>query len=504
MTSSGLRRRKAFLALLGAALLARPGRAAAQGADGDDIGTGAGDVLLDLFNEPWRGDWDAIRAERRLLRVLTTYNRTNFFIESGTGRGLEFEAMRNFEAWVNRRDAPGGPAGLRVVFVPLPREALIPALLAGRGDVIAAGMTATPARMAQALFARPYILGVREVVVRHRDAAPVPSAEDLSGRTVLLTRGSSYVRSVRALDERLRAAGRPGIAMREAPPHLETEDLLELVNAGFAPYAVADSHLAAAWERVLPDIVVEADAAVAEDGDIAWAVRPDAPGLKAVLDEFVTWRIEERRAEAIDNFRRHFEGTRFLSNPFGLGTRDRLRRFAPVFQREAEQVAFHWLMMLAQGYQESGLDPAARSPAGAIGIMQLLPATGRQMGIRNLLDAEQNIRAGVAYMAHLQSRYFDDPAIAPAERIYLVLAAYNAGPNRINRLRQVAARLGLDPNRWFGHVEQVVQSHVGSETVRYVANIRAYFLTFVHALDLLADREQDRAEIRLLLDPPPR
>jgi membrane-bound lytic murein transglycosylase MltF len=492
-----------LLAVLGIAL-GQPRVAQGQGVDAQDDaeaeGMSTGDALLELFNEPWRGDWDGVRGERRVLRVLTTYNRTNFLIESGTGRGLEYEAMRDLEAWLNRRDAPGGSAGIRMVFVPVPREALIPALLEGRGDVIAAGMTVTPDRAAQLLFARPYIRDVAEVVVRHRDAAPIDLAEDLSGRAVMVTRGSSYLGSLRALDARLQAAGRAGIRVQEAPTHLETEDVLELVNAGLVAYGVADSHIAAAWDRVLPDIVVESGATIAVDGDIAWAVRPDAPLLKAILDDYVEQRLEGRPAGALSRFRRYFEGTRFLSNPFGLQARDRLRRLAPLFQREAEQVAFHWLMMLAQGYQESGLDPAARSPHGAVGIMQLLPETGRLMGARDLLDPADNIRAGIAYMEHLRTRYFDDAAIDPAERIYLVLAAYNAGPNRINRLRGIAARQGLDPDRWFGHVERVVQNHVGTETVRYVANIRAYFLTFVHALDLLNEREEDRAEIRALLE----
>ncbi|WP_270935202.1 MltF family protein [Falsiroseomonas oryzae] len=481
-------------------LLALPalGPARAQGADADDEGTTVGDSLLLILNEPFRGDWPQIR-ERRLLRVLTTYNRTNFLIEHGEGRGLEYEAMRWLEQFVNDRNAPGGPAGLRVVFVPVARNDLIPALLDGRGDVIAAGMTATEERAGRVAFSTPYMRGVAEVVVRHKDAPPVATPEDLSGRALLLTRGTSYVANARALDERLRAAGRPGIRIVEAPDHLETEDVLEMVNAGIVPYTIADSHLAEVWDRLLANIVVQDGVALARDQTIAWAVRPDAPELKALLDRFVTERVARDRATAMTIFRRYFESTRFLDNPLNLDVRDRIRQYSRHFRAESDRVGFNWLMMLAQSFQESRLDPAARSHVGAVGMMQLMPATGREVGVRNLADAEQNIRGGIIYMDQLRDRYFNDPAIDEANRIYFALAAYNAGPNRINRLRQEAAREGLDPNRWFGQVERVVQRRVGSEPVRYVGNIVTYFLTYAGIAEQMGERDEDRAELRRIL-----
>lgn len=458
----------------------------------------AGDILLDEINETFKGDWAGI-VERRTLRVLTTYSRTNFLIENGNGRGLEFEAMSRFEAWANAT-RKRGTADLRVVFVPVAWDDLIPALLEGRGDVIAAGMTRTPARERRVSFSEPYIRGVSEVVVRARRAASVAKPEDLSGKTVFLTRGTSYVESVRTLDARLRAAGRPGIRIVEAPENLETEDILEMTNAGAVDYTIADAHLATVWGGVLKNVVVEKRAAIAENRDIAWAVRPDAIGLKRMLDRFVVERVRKEKTTVAVIFRRYFDSAKFLENPLDPEASDRIRRHGPAFRRESERVGFNWLMMLAQGYQESHLDHLARSPVGAVGLMQLMPATGEQYGARDLTDADDNVRAGITYMNELRERYFADPAIAEADRVYFALAAYNAGPNRINRLRQEAAKRGFDPNKWFGNVERIVQRRVGSEPVRYVANIRAYFITYANVLDQLdlraADMEAARAALR--------
>jgi membrane-bound lytic murein transglycosylase MltF len=482
------------------AALALPA-AAQQGAvdDSDELPPASGEELLAIVNDPWTGDLAGIR-ERGLLRVITTYNRTNFFIENGQGRGLEYEAMMRLGAWFGDRRtqdaARGGPAMvMRVVFVPVPREELIPALLAGRGDVIAAGLTVTEARAAQVLFTDPYLTRVDEVVVRHRDAPALAAIEDLAGRTLLLTRGTSYVANARALSDRLVAAGRAPIRIIEAPAHLETEDVLELVAAGAAQYTVADDHLAEVWDKLLPDLVVQHGLHLVSGGTIAWAVHPGAPALKAALDRFGAGLLADR-ATAMTIYRRYFENTRFIANPWDEVSRGRVRMLAPHFRNASERVGFEWLLMVAQGFQESRLNPDARSHVGARGVMQLMPATAREIGVRNIDDAEDNIHGGVRYMERLRQTYFSDPAIPPEVQIQFALAGYNAGPNRINRLRQEAARQGLDPNVWFGHVERVVQQKVGAEPVRYVANIFAIYATYAMAGDLLADRAEELKAFR--------
>ena len=149
-------------------------------------------------------------------------------------------------------------------------------------------------------------------------------------------------------------------------------------------------------------------------------------------------------------------------------------------------------MLMAQGYQESRLDHSVVSPAGAVGIMQLLPATAADMGVADPTVLEDNVLAGVRYVRYLKDEFFDDPSLAPSERLLFALAAYNAGPGRVRQLRQTAAERGLDRNRWFNNVERIAAERIGRETVQYVANIYKYYVAYRLIVDQnLADDTLD-------------
>lgn len=173
-----------------------------------------------------------------------------------------------------------------------------------------------------------------------------------------------------------------------------------------------------------------------------------------------------------------------MRNAHGAPVVRNARELAPHFRRHSDQVGVSWLLMLAQGFQESGLNPDARNPSGAVGVMQVLPSTGRELGFPDVHPPEPNIAAGIRYMDRLRRTYFNDPRISPENQIFFALAGYNAGPNRIARLRQHAPEQGLDPHVWFNNVERIVLQAVGQETVRYVGNIYRYFLMFQAAREL--------------------
>ena len=142
-------------------------------------------------------------------------------------------------------------------------------------------------------------------------------------------------------------------------------------------------------------------------------------------------------------------------------------------------------MLIAQGYQESLLDQNRRNPSGAVGIMQVLPklAAAPPISVPNVDDAENNIQAGAKMMRNIADTYFNDPKLDPLNKTLMVFASYNAGPNRIARLRKKAASEGLDPDQWFGNVELVVARDVGQQTVQYVSNIYKYYVAYKLTLE---------------------
>jgi membrane-bound lytic murein transglycosylase MltF len=149
-----------------------------------------------------------------------------------------------------------------------------------------------------------------------------------------------------------------------------------------------------------------------------------------------------------------------------------------LFQKYGAKYQVDWLLMAAQAYQESQLDHSRKSPVGAIGIMQIMPATGKQMQVGDITQLEPNIHAGVKYIRHLIDVYFNDPAIDDLNRTLFAFAAYNAGPSRVRALRREALQRKLNPNVWFDNVERVAAQRIGRETVQYVSNIYKYYFAY--------------------------
>ena len=431
-------------------------------------------VMVDLDareTRPFTGDLDGIR-ERELLRVLVTPGRSDFFAAEGRLRGFEYELFRELSEEMDRARPAGAPP-IQVAFIPMATEDLIPALLAGLGDVVAASMTVTEARAAQVAFTASYMGGVREVLVSHAGTEGPAGWEDLAGSRVHVAGGTTFASGLEARGAALVEAGLEPVEVVSTGRDLDQEDMLELVHSGALQYTVCDDHVAEHWADLLDGLRVHGDLHLRADAEIAWAVRPNAVELKALLDDFVS---RHRRGTLIGNvlFKRYYRSTRWISNPLRLAETERLTSILEPLRAQAEAHGFEWEWIAAQAYQESRLDPRARSRSGALGLMQLLPSTGADMGVTNLLDPEQNLTAGCRYMAWLREHFVNDPDLDEDVRIDFCLAAYNAGPSRVRRWREAAVSRGLDPDRWFGSVELLALEDVGLQPVQYVGNISKY------------------------------
>jgi membrane-bound lytic murein transglycosylase MltF len=433
-------------------------------------------------------DLSTIR-KRGVVRVLVTYKKTEYFVVNGQQRGFEYELMQQYERAINKGNKKG-QLRLDLVYIPIPFEKLIPSLVKGRGDIVAAGLTITPERQKQVAFTTPYVQNVSEVVVTHKSDKSIRSTDDLSGRIVYVLSGSSYVQHLAKLSEKFKDDGLPPVYVVESDPYLATEDILELVNAGIVKVTVADGHIARLWANVLPDITVHEDVAVNTSGKIPWAVRKNNPELLAELNEFIR---SHRKGTKLGNvlFKRYYENTRWIQNPLSKSSRDKLDRYRALFQKYAGEYEFDWLLIAALAFQESRLNPKMKSPRGAVGIMQVKPSTAKDKNVRvkDIYKLDNNVRAGVKYLAFLRDRYFSSPEFGYDTSVHFSLAAYNAGPAKVRKMRTRAEKMGLDPNVWFRNVERAAQQMVGSETTRYVANIYKYYLAYT----LLSNLDDNKA-----------
>ncbi|MGE6917472.1 transglycosylase SLT domain-containing protein [Achromobacter kerstersii] len=435
------------------------------------------DPLALAYNvKPWTGDLDGM-IQRRQIRVLVPYNKTLYFLDKGgTQRGIIADMMTAFENDLNVQ-LKNKNVRVHVVFLPTSRERLIPDLLAGKGDIIAANLTVTEERQKQVDFSTPLATGVREIIVAAPGAPELKSLDDLAGQELFLNPASSYYGSVQKLNAELQAKGLKPTIIRDAPGVFETDDILEMVSADLVKYTVSDRYLAVFWKQIFPQMRVYENLEVDSGSDIAFAFRKDSPKLAATLNPFME---KNRIGTSFGNqqLTKYLKSVKWVKAATDPGEIDKFHRLAEFFRKYSDQYSIDWLLMMAQGYQESRLDQQAKSAVGAVGVMQIMPATGKDLKVGDIRREEENIHGGVKYIRFMIDQYYAKEPMTDLNKGLFAFAAYNAGPGRISQLRKEAAAKGLDPNVWFDNVERVAAQRIGRETVQYVSNIYKYYIAY--------------------------
>jgi membrane-bound lytic murein transglycosylase MltF len=365
-----------------------------------------------------------------------------------------------------------------VIAIPVARDQLLPLLVSGKGDIAAGLITVTPERRKTVDFSNPLASGVREVLVTGPDTPPVASLDELSGREVYVRPSSSYAEHLKVLNARLKKEGKPPVVIDPAPEVLEDGDILEMVSAGLAPATVVDDVLADLYTQVFPSLRKNSDIA-SPPGEIAWAFRKESPKLAAAVNAFVKTHKQGTVAGNV-LINKYLKTTKWVKNARSDADRRRFESMVELFKKYSEHYEFDYLLMAAQGYQESGLDQTKRSHVGAIGVMQVMPTTARDkaVNIPDIDKLESNIHAGIKYNRWMIDNFFKEPAVSPLDRGLFAFASYNAGPGRVGSLRKQAKAEGLDPNKWFNNVELIAAKRIGRETVTYVSNIYKYYLAY--------------------------
>ena len=427
--------------------------------------------------DPWTGDLDGME-KRRIIRILTVYGPGRFYLDGAVGRGIVAEMSNRFEEHLNKK-LGRGHVKIQVVNIPVARDQLIPALLSGYGDLISADLTKTNERLELVDFSMAASKPVSEVLITGPSAPKIKDIEDLSGEILYIRGSSSYFDSVVSLNQRLAEAKKPPASIELVSELLEDDDLIEMVNGGLLPWAIVDDYKPLLLKGVFQDIQVRKDIVFRERGSLAWAMRKNSPLLQKLVNEFL---VKNREGTLIGNIlhNRYIRDFDYAGNALKNEDYRRFKEVVDLFRHYGQKYGVDYLLAAAQGYQESRLNQSMRSPAGAIGIMQLLPSTAKDpnVGIEEIFEVEANIHAGIKYLHFIRNRYFSNSEIAPLDQTFFALAAYNAGPARVRDLRKKAKKAGYDPNVWFDNVELIAAQEIGRETVQYVANIYKYHLTY--------------------------
>lgn len=425
---------------------------------------------------PWQGDLSGM-IERRTIRVGVPFGGYQFYYDGGKPRGAIVELIGHLENFLNK-DLGRRHVRVHAMLIPLSRDLLLPSLLQGNLDMIAGDLTITDKRDEHMTFTRPLLKNINEVIVTGPASPPLNAISDLSAKEIVVRESSSYYEHLQRLAQQFEEAGTAPLLIRKSDELLEAEDLLEMLNAGLIRLTVMDDYKARFWADVFPELVVREDLVINKNGEIAWAMRSDSTELAALLDKFLR-QFGKGTLVGNDTFNRYLANADWLRCATSLESIESSTELKTPLQKYAEMYDYDWLMLAAQGFQESGLRQDRRSPVGAIGIMQVKPTTAadRNIAVSNIEKPDNNIHAGAKYMRFLTDRYFSDDVDA-LNQWFFALAAYNAGPARVAKLRAEATRSGYDRNRWFDNVEIIAAKRIGAETVGYVSNIYKYFIGY--------------------------
>ena len=424
----------------------------------------------------YKDDLDKIK-KRKVLRVLTRNNAATYFLWRGELMGFDYELVKHFAEKNHLR--------LEMI-VPPSRQALTQWLEQGKGDMIAASMTIPQNNSSNALsYSIPYNT-VHEVVVGRSDESEVHSINELAGRTFYVRRSGSYWKKLQQMKQQ-------GIDINIVPvaENEETEQIIAKVASGDYDLTLSDSHIVdieLTWrDDIKPLITI--------DGEVkhGWVVRSGSPQLLKALNHY----IKKQYRGLFYNMTRqkYFEQSKDiamrLEQRVDNAANGQLSPYDDAAKEYAKQYNFDWRLIVAQMYQESRFNPKAKSWAGAKGLMQVMPRTAKELGIKNLKNPSLSIKAGVKYLSWLRDRF--EPELPIKDRMWFALAAYNAGPGHVRDARALARKQGWTATRWFGNVERamLLLSHRkyakkaahgyvrGTEPVKYVREIRNRFLAYV-------------------------
>jgi membrane-bound lytic murein transglycosylase MltF len=439
----------------------------------------------------WTGDVDEL-LKHRVIRVGVPYSKTLYYTVKGAQYGTAYETGKEFEKYLNKK-YPQANKNIKilVMFFVTPRDQAAPRLQNGTLDILAGGVGISAERQKVIDFSDPIYTDTKEIVVTAPNGPQINSLDDLAGKPVYVRKSSTYYEHLQGLNERFQKEGKAAVNVQPVPEDVGDEDLLDMVNASLVPTIVVNGWTAKLWMKLLPKMQVHDDIPLSTGGAFAWAVRKNSPKFLADINDFFKTH-KQGTAFGQELLSRYVGGTYMLKQAVSETAMKQFEATAAQFQKYAGEYQMDYLLMMAEGFQESGLNQTVKSPVGAIGVMQLMPPTGKEMNVGDITQQENNIHAGVKYFHQMEEKYFGNEPMDELNKVLFTFAAYNCGPGRVKQLRAEASQKGLDPNVWINNVEVIAAARIGMETVTYVSNIYKYYVAY----KLIAVQDEQRRKAR--------
>ncbi|HEX8144325.1 MAG TPA: transporter substrate-binding domain-containing protein [Pyrinomonadaceae bacterium] len=411
------------------------------------------------IGEPIKRDLSEIKAGGTLT-VLAPYNSTTYFIYRGEPAGYEYELLQSF--------AREHGLTLRMVVVTDPKS-LLPLLNSGEGDIAAGRLVQTPESEASVAFTRA--LYRSEPALVQQESAPnapdkgadkalaagpadetpeidiqarlITNPAQLAGETVTVTEKSPHHRALIELEDSISG----DIRVVEMGGEIQDEALAQKVARGEVEFTVMQSNLALLKEAEFKNLKVRP--VIGRSQSVAWAVRKNSPEL---LSQLNSWIEEKQNGALFDRlYKKYFIDRRShlerVTSEYLTSTTGKLCEYDELLKRGAADLNWDWRLLAAQAFQESRFKKDARSWAGAVGLMQMMPATGRQYGVKNPLDPEDNVQGAVRFLKWL-NQYWLERIPDERERLKFILASYNAGAGHVDDAQRLTVKYGGNPQSW--------------------------------------------------------
>jgi len=433
--------------------------------------------LTDHINDHTFGDLKDILKER-YIRILTTKNSFDYYIYQGTHKGFQYEMVKAFIDFLNKKYSKGkNVPKIQFELIPTDYNQLIPALLTGKGHIIAAGLSIEKNRKHTMYYSTSFRT-VNEIVIGNN---PNSQKENLYRKQFLVNKNSPYFQSLKKYNHNHVFNKR--IRILPLNNRLNSENIIELISLKKYDYTLVDEHIANMATTVFDGIYIVPQNFFKKDISISWAVRKESLQLLKEINQFIP---KFKKGTLYGNLmsKEYFEDVNRIGIRIIGGNNQLLSPYDDLIKKYASIYKIDWRLLAALCFQESRFKQNIKNKWGAIGLFQIKKMTANEpyINISNIegeSNAENNIRAGIKYFAWIKNRYFDSvPDMSEKNKLRMTMAAYNAGPRSVINARKKAKALGLNSNKWFRNVELAMLKLNKIEPVNYVSEINKRYVSF--------------------------